>query len=374
MDKENKAYMIGLVTFYKEMGFNYGSVLQAFATQHFLKENGFKCELINYLPYSNNINNLIKKLLQKIYLLFYNKKVLAKWNKMRKWIKKNTKESKRIIAYAQLEKYSRKYDAVICGSDQIWNNYKNIANPFFYLQFVPKEKRIAYAPSIGRNFIDERVKETFKKFVSEIKYISIREQQGAEIIKDLLGRDVPVVIDPIFLLGKEQWEKEIKSKNIEKNPYIFVYFLSKNNEYFEEVKKFAEKNNLKIITTPMLYDKDDTAVIADAWDFLNLIKNAKYVATDSFHGLAFSIKFEKKFIVYKRFKDGTKETQNSRIYNLLNELDLNSRLKTNNNSISEILNQNINYEMTNEKLDKLVNNSKSYLLTALNNVLQVKKG
>ena len=75
MDKENKAYMIGLVTFYKEMGFNYGSVLQAFATQHFLKENGFKCELINYLPYSNNINNLIKKLLQKIYLLFYNKKV-----------------------------------------------------------------------------------------------------------------------------------------------------------------------------------------------------------------------------------------------------------------------------------------------------------
>lgn len=374
MDKENKAYMIGLVTFYKEMGFNYGSVLQAFATQHFLKENGFKCELINYLPYSNNINNLIKKLLQKIYLLFYNKKVLAKWNKMRKWIKKNTKESKRIIAYAQLKKYSRKYDAVICGSDQIWNNYKNVANPFFYLQFVPREKRIAYAPSIGRNFIDERVEETFKKFVSEIRYISIREQQGAEIIKDLLGRDVPVVIDPIFLLGKEQWEKEIKSKNIEKNPYIFVYFLSKNNEYFEEVKKFAEKNNLKIITTPMLYDKDDTAVIADAWDFLNLIKNAKYVATDSFHGLAFSIKFEKKFIVYKRFKDGTKETQNSRIYNLLNELDLNSRLKTNNNSISEILNQNINYEMTNEKLDKLVNNSKSYLLTALNNVLQVKKG
>ena len=365
---------IGLVTWY-DRGGNYGSTLQAFATQTFLENSGYECELINYKPESHNVKKSIKEILKKMYLFLFNKKVLKKWKKIKIWIKNNINESKKITTYRELEKYARDYCVTICGSDQIWNNANNIVNPFNYLQFVNKKKRIAYAPSIARDYIDEKIKDTFKKYVNEIKYLSIREQQGATLIKDIVGREAKVVLDPTLLLNKEEWKMKIPDvdEKLVNEPYIFVYFLSKNDENFKEVEEFAKKNGLKIVTTPMIYDNNKLAYEADCSEFLNLINNAKYVATDSFHGVVFSINFEKEFVVFKRFKDEYKETQNSRIYNILNELELNSRLVTSENNINKVLEETINYSDVKKVLEDLVNESKKYLLTSIEEVLQEEK-
>lgn len=372
--KQIKNKKIGLVTWY-DRGGNYGSTLQAFATQTFLENNGYECELINYKPESHNVKRNVKELLKKMYLFLFNKKVLKKWNKIKIWIKNNINESKKITSYKELEEYAKDYCAIICGSDQIWNNANNIVNPFNYLQFVNKKKRIAYAPSIARDYIDEKIKDTFAKYINEIKYLSIREQQGASLIKDITGREAKVVLDPTFLISKEEWKSKIQNldKKLIEEPYIFVYFLSKNEMNFKLVAEFAKSRGLRIVTTPAIYDENNFAEEADCSEFLNLINNAEYVATDSFHGVAFSINFEKEFVVFKRFKDEYKETQNSRIYNILNELELNSRLATSENDMNMVLKEPINYSSVKKILKNLVEESKKYLLTSIEEVLQEEK-
>lgn len=364
---------IGIVTWY-DKGFNYGSTLQAFAMQSYLESKGYECELINYKPENRKIHKILKEILKRIYLLLFNYKVYKNWKTMQKWVNCNIKESKLILSYNELKKYSQKYDIVICGSDQIWCNSHNKVNPFYYLQFADKDKRISYAPSIGKSYIEDNLKETFAKYVKEIKYLSVREEKGAELIKKYSKRVAEVVMDPTFLVNEKMWDNLTKiSKNrIIEEPYIFAYFLSKNEEYFEQVKKVAKKKNLRIVTVPMIYSKNELAIEANHEEFLNLIKNAEYVITDSFHGMAFSINFEKDFIIYKRFKDDSNITENSRIYNLLEKLKLYNRLVTEDNSIDKILNSNINYYEVKKDLDKLIDKSQRYLIESINYVIKDK--
>ena len=362
---------IGIVTWY-DKGYNYGSTLQAFAMQSYLENKGYECELINYKPEYKKVYNVLKEIIKRLYLLVFNYKVYKSWRIMEKWIKNNIKESKLILSYEELIKYSQKYDILICGSDQIWCNSHDVVDPFYYLQFTDIEKRIAYAPSIGKNYINDNIQETFAKYVKEIKYLSIREEKGAELIQKYAGKSAKVVVDPTFLLDKKMWEKSAKiSKNrIINEPYIFAYFLKKNEEYFEQVNEIAKKKNLRIITVPIMNNNNKLAIEVNHTDFLNLIKNAKYVITDSFHGMVFSINFEKDFIIYKKFNDNLKETENSRIYNILEKLNLYNRLVTDNNTIDNIIDTNINYSEVKKKLNKLINESEKYLTESIDCVIK----
>ena len=138
------------------------------------------------------------------------------------------------------------YDCFVCGSDQVWN--PNTACSAYFLQFAPEHKRIAFAPSFGIGELPESVKPVYQKWLSEIPQLSVREERGAEIIKELTGRDVPVLPDPTLCLPREEWEKIERRPAFAEGAYVLTYFLgNETNKYRNYIEAYARKNGLRII-------------------------------------------------------------------------------------------------------------------------------
>ncbi len=355
---------ICLVTWYN-LGYNYGTILQAYATQNVIKNFGYNCEIIKY---SLKNSNKVKKILIKYYFMLFNHYIHKRNYQMDKWIKNNLILSKKYNNFEELKENQFKYDAGVCGSDQIWNNNNDLIDPVYYLQFLEPEKRIAYSPSIGRDFISEPVKEKFIEYVNGIRYLSIREKKGAEIISELTGHNPLVTLDPTLLLNKKEWQKlleleEFKEKGQE---YIFVYLLSTNNEIIEKIEELSK--NYKIIAFLPQKNHNFITINQNPTNFLNALLNAKYVITDSYHGMLFSINFQKKFVINKRFKEKDPKNQNSRIYNIIEKYGLEERLiDSHTKNIEKILVKDIDYSNIEKKLNKDIKKSSEYLKEALLN-------
>lgn len=212
-------------------------------------------------------------------------------------------------------------DYFIVGSDQVWNPYYE-AKEYEFLTFVPKEKRLSFAASIGVDNIPEEAIWYFKKNLSDMKYISVREERAAEIVKELTGRTADVTLDPTLLLDKADWECIAKKPELYiEEKYICTYFLG---EVPEAVKAFAKEKGLPIyalnsINSPELYTLDPA-------EFLYMIQNASYVLTDSFHAVAFSVKFNKEFYVFDRKQDGV-SSMFSRIETITKRFGLVNRIQ-----------------------------------------------
>ena len=218
-----------------------------------------------------------------------------------------------------LEKYG--IDSFIIGSDQVWNPYYE-AKEYEFLTFVPKEKRLSFAASIGADSIPEDAKWYFKKNLSDMKYISVREERAAEIVKELTGRDADITLDPTLLLDKADWEIIAKKPTINiEDKYICTYFLG---EVPEAVKAFTKEKALPIYA---LNSQDSPELFTlDPAEFLYMIQNASYVLTDSFHAVAFSIKFHKEFYVFDRKEEGV-SSMFSRIETITKRFCLENRIQ-----------------------------------------------
>lgn len=179
----------------------------------------------------------------------------------------------------------------ICGSDQVWCSTTMYVDPLMYLRFAPKAKRIAYAPSIGRDYIPTYNQRQMKKYISEIPYVSIREEEGKKIIKDLTGRDVPVVLDPTLLLTREDWVKLAKSEIQSNDKYAILYFLDEPEELNQkQIMKFLRNNHLSAFSIGQNFSNVEKAEnikcpSCGPKDFLSLIRDAEIVITDSYHGM-----------------------------------------------------------------------------------------
>ncbi len=363
------AKKVGIVTWYNR-GYNYGSTLQAYATQVILEKWGYSPEFIDFDPERQKIRKRMKEVLKRIYLYVFDRDVYETWDKMDQRIESYLIISERYDSYEYLRSKSSKYDAVICGSDQIWNNSGGTINPFYYLQFVDENKRIAYAPSIARDYIEESLQNTFCDYVQGIKYLSIRETHGADLIKTITGREAEVVLDPTLLVDKTEWESrlsddcELRDKN-----YILCYLLTRNEKYCEMVKQLANRLDMEVITPTLFGDHCVRSENVDFFGFLNLIRYADYVVTDSFHGVAFSINFCKQFAVFKRFLDSDKDSQNSRIYSILTEFGLSDRLVTDSNGLESIVQNEVNYELILAKLKEKRQHSMQYLKNSLESAI-----
>ena len=214
-------------------------------------------------------------------------------------------------------------DYYISGSDQVWHpNW--YGTPTMFLRFAPKEKRISYAASFGVSDIPDVKKREYSKYLSEMNAISVREESGAKIVKELTGRDVPVLIDPTMMLDKQEWQVIAKKPQIKvPNHYLLTYYLGEvsleRNTYIEQV---ANDNNLDIIRL-------ETRNPTDAWyqtgpaEFIWLIEHCALLCTDSFHGSVFSVLMDVPFLVFDR-EDQTGD-MSTRIDNLLSKLKLKNR-------------------------------------------------
>ena len=273
--------------------------------------------------------------------------------------------------YSQLKEYAKKYDAVITCSDQLWSP-SGLGTGFYNLMFVPDEVlKISFASSFGVNQIPKGQRKKTKEYLERIEYISMRENQGAEIVKELTGREVPVLMDPVFVYTMEEWKEIVPEEKVYEFPYILCYFLGDNEDYRKRVEEFAKKQEMKIVAINFCnsfieYDKHFGDVVpydVNPDRFLNLVRNATYVCTDSFHGAAFSIINEKRFAIFNRYPNNSVVSKNSRIDSLCTNLALRKVRANGSSNLENVLLCDIDYVDVKNRLNIYVNNAKEYLKT-----------
>lgn len=377
---------------------NYGSMLQAYATQKILDKLNINNETINVdgfikqfrkAQYSYIIrsgvtsdifkdrlgkakNVLIKKFVRNEYTRNIHQRDIRFDEFVNKWIRKSG-------IYSSLSELSQKcsvnYDTVLIGSDQLWLP-ANIAADYYTLNFVPEElNSVAYATSFGVSELPNDAAETAKNFLPHIKHISVREEAGQKLVKKLTGRNVPVVCDPTLLFTGEEWMEIQQQERIVEEPYIFCYFIGGTQIHRNFVKRLKKETGLKVVALTHVdhYMKSDegyadyTPYNIGPSEFLNLIRNADYVCTDSFHSTVFSILYKKEFFEFKRYTENTKQSTNSRLDTLFNLVDIHDRMLNGDEDIQSCLSKTINYEKAHENLAIAREKSYQYLKTALIN-------
>lgn len=357
---------IGILTFHLVP--NYGAVLQAFALMKYLQQKGHDASIIDYKCPGNN-DVFLPKNLYSIKRVKRSLKSLVYFVVMR-FLSRKDYEKK----YEAFDEFQNKYlritemnvssfDAVFCGSDQIWNPAitKGVDKVFFgFIENVNISKRIAYAASSGdikSLSVDE--KKILISYAKQMDWVSVRESPFNEFLNQN-HVESQVVLDPTFLLTKDDYIKYFASVTLEKKDYILVYELHEVPLILPVVKKIAKEKNLDIVYLcgykKMSILRHNRIYTAGPLDFIKYMTNAKYVVTNSFHGLAFSLIFEKDFNVCLPL------VRTERLTNLLESLSLSDRIVYQQDAINT---NHIDYTVVNRKKSELVELSKQFVDKAL---------
>ncbi|MFA9424313.1 MAG: polysaccharide pyruvyl transferase family protein [Sedimentibacter sp.] len=371
---------------------NYGSMLQLLALQEAIEKIEWDYEFVVYDK--KTLGFMVKNAKRIFNIYFFQGKMLQikKKAKMKRYPQIMADNQKRLAVfedfrernfkyfsdtfkgYSLLCKGATQYDAVLVGSDQLWGP-EGLDTNFYNLMFVPDNiRKIAYSTSFGVKEIPSNLHKKYKYFIDRIEYISVREEAGSQIVKNITGKDVPVVVDPVMLLSKEEWELIIPIEDPKigiSEPYMLCYLLGANSEHRKAAMEISKKTGWKIVTLPHI----DEVVEADMEfgdvqlfdvtpeQFLNLIRCAEYICTDSFHGTAFSIINQKQFTVFNRFDEKEKFSRNSRIDTICSIFNLEScRYK---GDIWKSYENTIDYVDVGEKLQRHKTKSWAYLEDAL---------
>ena len=347
---------IGIVTL--QGATNYGAVLQAYALQEYLKKNGNKVEIINF--YDNSLYGYyspfifarpikIKTVIGKIIRYKKNKIQFSKFETFRK---NRLQLSPLLKKYNLLVDYAKKYDVLVVGSDQVWNaNINCKTKDVYYLNFSDTAKKYSYAASSGNITSIESDCKYIDKYLNTFNGISVRENDLKEFLKKHFNINTDLVCDPTLLLSKEEWLKISEEYNI-KNEFILVYMLNENENMIKFISELIQEKNMKVInigknisaTNEMIEHAADVSPS----QFIYLYNKASYIVTNSFHGTAFSLIFEKKFITFGNGK------LNSRMDTLLKSFKLGERF-INDKSIS------FNKQMSILEKSTIIDNSCSYV-------------
>lgn len=315
---------IGILTYHRSH--NYGALLQAVATRTLLQKMGHDAYFVDYFPayhgemyklnpFINIKKKKIKGVISDIIRYPYRKK---RYDKFMSFI------NKEIIPYCG--SVDEEYDLIIYGSDQIWRIQKDLGgfNPIYFGAGGLKTKRNAsYAASMGIEVLSNEQKERLKQLVGNLDYISVREESLKELLESLSIRNVNLSLDPTLLLSKEDWNSYINTKKTY-GRYLLLYDLMKGSINTQAVYKFAQERNLEVVEIVGTARRKDTRNLRTTdgpYEFLNLINNAEFVVTSSFHGLVFSIIFRKQF--YASYRQNS-----SRAESLLGLLGLRHHLLT----------------------------------------------
>lgn len=315
---------IGLMTFLHNE--NYGSILQAWALQETLCDLGYDAEHIDYAPSAmEKVRNLLRSGNSPLLILEGVRKRSATSHMQggfdefrREHIRSQEPchDGKALRARASL------YDLLICGSDQIWSPVW--LNPAYFLDYTDRPK-VAYAPSLGvKEMPAPRKQRVISHLVKRFSAVSVRESEGAALLKGMAGISVPVMPDPVVLQGRESWLKLCEGVETPTEPYILCYFIGDNPSYWQRVRAEAERLACSVLVIPRTegarqsgYPLEDK-VPPQRW--LALIANAALLVTDSFHGAAFAAILNRSCAILRRYREDDPESKNSRIDQLLRNL------------------------------------------------------
>lgn len=355
---------------------NFGTSLQVTSLTYTMRRLGYEVDVINYTPHAKLVilkdYKDINYYIGKISSIIKNRKNKSVFDDARekafvKFLDKNIRLTEECQTESDLFLFNEKYDAFVCGSDQIWA--PSIFNAKYFLNFVENpQKMVAYAPSIGLSKIeDPYVRKRMEDNINRFVHLSVREEQGAQLIKEMCNKEAKVVLDPTLLLTSNEWDTMAVSI-VNNKSYILCYFLGTNRFNWVHVYELSKKTNIPLKIIPVFspdYERGHDVVDGvGPGEFLSLIKNAALICTDSFHGTTFSIIYNKPFYTYERFSSKDGNNQNSRIYNILKLLGLESRLVKDYKNIPDhpLI---CEYTNANKQLVKKRKESKGFLKSAL---------
>lgn len=351
---------------------NFGTILQNYALQSYLKDKAITVQTVDdTIPrqiYSGTkeekrprgLKVALANFLDRIRENRNNREAIRIEKKICRFKKKN-------ISYyfvTDFAKLNEDFDVFIAGSDQIW---AYAAEPEFYRYFMLKEivdekKKLAYAVSVGEPGSREEWIADAKRLLPRFHALSVREEASKENISPYVEKAIDVVCDPVFLLGREQWGA-LAGKGLKmKGEYIFGYFLSDNEWYYEYLDRIAAALGYEV----HLFRREKKSAKGDGYvkagiespeAFLSAIRNAKFVITDSYHCLIFSIIFQREFVVLQRYPNENC-TQNSRLTELLSRIGAEDRYFSRGTPLST---GQLHTEYSLEKLEKWIDFSKKFL-------------
>ena len=330
--------MIKVATLSFQHAFNYGAVFQVAALQHVITQLGADCDIIDYrcpaidCQYdfkSVGLNlSCFKNIRANLVLAPF---IQGKKKNFQHWME-SYKKTEVITSKKQLIALNEKYDKFVVGSDQVWNLKCHGYDRAFFLDFVSDDsKKVAYAASFGTYDINPDDKVLYGNYIKHFESVSVRENSGISLVRNLAGKDSIACMDPVLLAGRNFWETKKDKSFKPKDKYIFVYHLGHGKRVAKFAQKLKKKTGLKIYFATghignMIYysfcDKNVSSVSPEL--FLSLVSDAEYVVTNSFHATVLSIIFQKQF--YTVSKGDEKSSYNTRIFNLLSDYNLKNRI------------------------------------------------
>lgn len=364
---------------------NFGSVLQVYALCASVNKLGYDAEVVwqsgnlskNYDLRPNKLFNIgVKMLLHPKLAISLIKLVLTKKKApidptknqlFDEFVANNFKRA--FYSHDELVKVASTdfYYKFICGSDQVWVTTTLYPDPMMYLRFAPRKKRVAYAPSLGRDYIPNYNKKVLRHYINDIDFVSVREDNGQFLIKELTGKNVPVVADPTLLINSSEWN-HLRASLETPQHYALCYFLDEPcDEVKDAICKYAKNTNKKVVVLGRIENLDMSSddiirPAAGPGEFLTLISKADMVITDSYHGMLFAINYHKLFWAVERAY--TEYDQSSRQLTILSRLGIENRYQKSNFNFTDL---EIDYSTIQSKMDDFVSFSLNYLKTSLEN-------
>lgn len=369
---DTKSKSIGIFTI--QSAKNYGGALQAYALRKKCLNYVDDVSIVNYVnkdvdkEYNlikfngNSLKEKVVNFIKSIIVLPYSVK---KHNRFKKFEKEYFNLTKKYTDKDLDNRYPI-FDKYIVGSDQVWNPdvTKGLRKAYTLEFFHENDKKVSYAASIAASKIN---KEDLDKLVANVKdfsALSVREVSGKELLSSHVNKEIEVVLDPTLLLTNEEWSK-LAGERIIKDDYIFVYAFEQDDNLIKVVNDLAKKNSLKVISFDIrkkYVNSEGNYFGSGPVEFVNFIKYAKYVVTNSFHATVFSVIFEKEFFTIPFGNRG------SRMIDLLNKLNIGDRIINKFEDYSRIKNK-INYQKVNNILNEEMAKSIKYLESSISDTV-----
>lgn len=322
---------------------NFGSLLQTYATQCIIERLGYQPTIINYRypneyhlelnrqhnPYATYKAPFRMRLRRALYCRLLSAKVNQKKDILFK------KEQKALLTLTEqyedqesLRKNPPKFDIYLTGSDQVWNPRYMYDDCTYMLDFIHNVPKVAFSASFGTTDLDDEHKRIYRPLLEEYSSISLREQSGVGIVKDICGKDAECTCDPTLLLNGEEWSQVFNDEPIIKEEYILCYVLTYTanpypyaTTFIKHIQKHLKKRVVMLDETG-LYWMDPTCKSYQCYgprDIINLFQNASFIISSSFHGVAFSINFKKNF--YSLFLRGVKDERQESLLKIVGAED-----------------------------------------------------
>ena len=359
---------------------NYGSMLQAFATLEMLKKldtepvmlnldglwKTIKTKKMKFYFLSGDFAFLLQskgrmyfsKLYEKLNLS-YGRKIKQRRKKFEDFAEQFLVLTDKVNGFSDASDLAEKYEVVLLGSDQVWLP-SSVITDIYTLNFVqtPHVVKAVYAPSFGVSRIPYKYRNKYREMLKDLDYVSVREDSGKKIIMEVAGIDCPIVADPVIMLNKDEWKAKIPYQEVCRSRYIFVYLLGNNRWQREWIKRYAARRKLQTVALVHLdayvpYDEkyfDHLLIESSPVEFLNWIRNADEIFTDSYHCTLFSLIENRNIWCFRRFNDQKKVSTNSRLYSILGKLGLQRRMLGKDSRIEDCMADEIDFQSVNDNL------------------------